>query len=187
MQIKRGRLVLQLYHSFFKIGLVAFGGGYTVIPLLRWEAVENRRWITGEELTDIMAISQALPGIIMVNSATMIGYQVAGFWGALAATAAAITPTFVLTLLITMFFWDYTGIPVIRKAFAGILIGVAALIIHSLTRLWKTAVRSYFEICSVLLTSVLLIFFGVNAVLVIVLVAGLGFLYSLYNTVLRGK
>ncbi|HEX3043404.1 MAG TPA: chromate transporter [Bacillota bacterium] len=172
MKIKQ-RLVL--FNSFFKIGMLAFGGGYAVAPLLQKETVERRGWITSEELTDIMAVSQTLPGVIMTNSATMIGYRVAGLWGALLATTAAILPTFAITIIVTAFLWQYSDNPWVRKAFTGILIGVGSLIIYSITKLWKTAIRDYFDILLALLSAVGLILFKLNTVLVILGIAFFGF------------
>ena len=168
-----------LFNSFFKIGLLAFGGGYAVAPLLQKEAVERRGWITGEELTDFLALSQSLPGVIFTNSATMIGYRVGGFWGAFIATTASIIPTFAITIIVSAFFWNYTDNPWVRKAFAGILIGVAALIIYSITKLWKTAVKDYFEILMAVISAAAMILFKANAVLVILGITAIGFTRNL--------
>jgi chromate transporter len=173
------RLLIQLFFTFLKIGAIAFGGGYTVIPLLQREAVEHRKWMTDEELTDIMAISQTLPGVITVNSSTMIGYKVCGFWGALAATTASILPTFVIILLVSIFFWNYTDNPIVKKAFSGILLGVTALIMVSVTQTWKSVVNNYFDIILVVTSSALLILFKVNVILVLLGVAAAGFTRNL--------
>lgn len=167
--------LLQLFLSFFKIGCIAFGGGYAVAPLLQKEAVERRKWMSDEELTDIIAIAQALPGIIFTNSATVIGYRVCGLAGALTATIAAVTPTFVLTILVTAFFWEHTSNPLIQKALKGILIAVAALVLYTISKMWKTAVRNSFDILLVLVATACLVLFKANAALVILLGAIAGF------------
>lgn len=173
------KLLIQLFVSFFKIGLMAFGGGYTVIPLIQSEIVERRKWITDEELTDVMAISQSLPGAIMSNASTIIGYRVRRFWGALLATVASILPTFIIVLVVAVLFWGYTDIPVIKKAFTGVLLGITSMIICSLMKLWKTAIRNYFDVLSAVLASTLLILFKVNAILVIIIIAAAGFIRNL--------
>ena len=167
--------LLQLFLSFFKIGCIAFGGGYAVAPLLQKEAVEHRNWMSDEELTDIIAIAQALPGIIFTNSATVIGYRVCGLAGALTATIAAVTPTFVLTILVTAFFWEHTANPLIQKALKGILIGVAALVLYTISKMWKTAIKNSFDILLVLVATACLVLFKANAALVILLGAIAGF------------
>jgi chromate transporter len=178
---------LALFNSFFKIGMAAFGGGYAVAPLFQKEMVERRKWITEEELTDIMAISQTLPGVIMTNSSTIIGYRVAGFWGALIATTASIVPTFAITIIVTAFFWKYSDNPLVRKTFTGILIGVTSLIIYSITKFWKAAVKDYFDVLLVLIAAAALILFKIHAVLVILGVAAIGFTRNLVLTIRSGS
>lgn len=173
------RQLPQLFISFLKIGFLAFGGGYAIIPLLQREIVESRQWISGEDLTEAMAISQTLPGIIFVNSATIIGYRVSGIWGAIAATVAAITPTFGLTLLITTSLWHYTDYPLVNKAFTGILLGVSTLIGVSLTKIWPISIQNRFELGMTLIATFLLVVFKINAALIILGVAAGGWLYQI--------
>lgn len=91
-------LILQLYWAFLKIGLFSFGGGYTMLPLIEAEVIE-KGWISVSEFIDIIAIAEMTPGTIAVNSATFIGYHIAGFPGSLVATTAVITPSVILLLL----------------------------------------------------------------------------------------
>lgn len=173
------KLLMQLFISFFKIGMISFGGGYAVIPLFQRELVEYRKWVEIDELTDMMSIAQTLPGIIFVNSATIVGYKIGRFWGAFFATLASITPTFVLILVITAYFWKYTDNPILVKAFTGVLLGVSSLVIYSITKMWKTAVKNYFDIILVVLSTLLLLIFKVNAIIVIIGTASIGFLGNL--------
>ncbi|WP_240985418.1 chromate transporter [Acididesulfobacillus acetoxydans] len=170
----------ELFAVFLKIGCLAFGGGYTVIALLQKETVEARGWLDNNELTDIMAISQTLPGIITVNAATMIGYRRQGLVGATLATAASILPTFILILVLTHMAWGFTDNPLVRKAFTGILLGVAALILNTLRKTGKTAVNTYADGLLALFTTVLLLGTGLNVALVILLAGGLGWVKNLY-------
>jgi chromate transporter len=124
--------------TFFKLGCICFGGGYAIIPLLQIEAVERRKWLTKEELLDIMAISQTFPGAIFVNSSTMIGYKVCGFKGSAVATAASLIPVFTLILVITTFFWNYTENAYVKKVFRNSL-KCYSLILHSITKMWKSS------------------------------------------------
>ncbi len=171
--------LLQIFISFFKIGCIAFGGGYTVIPLIEREAVEKRKWITHEELLDISAISQTLPGAIMANISTMVGYKTGGLLGAATATAAAIAPTFIIVLLLTVFFWNYTDNPIVKKVFIGILLGISSLITYSLIKMWQKVIKKYFDIILVLLSTALLVVFKINVIAVILLAAAAGFIYNL--------
>jgi len=173
-------IFLEMFITFFKIGCLAFGGGYAVIAILQKEVVELKQWVDNDELTDIMAISQTLPGIIFVNSATMIGYRKKGIKGAMIATFASILPTFFLILLLTFVIWGFTDNIVVHKAFTGILLGVTVLILNSVKKTWKTSVKHFSDIILALLSTALLLFTNVNVVLILLLMAGLGFGKNLY-------
>ena len=181
------KIFLEMFSTFFKIGCLAFGGGYAVIAILQKEVVELKKWVDNDELTDIMAISQALPGIIFVNSATMIGYRRKGLLGALVATFSSILPTFFLILLLTFVIWGFTDNIIVQKAFTGILLGVTALILNSVRKTWKTAVKNYTDVVLALLATALLLFTNVNVVLILLLMAGLGFGKNLYAMRVGGK
>lgn len=181
------KLFLEIFITFFKIGCLAFGGGYAVIAILQKEVVELKQWVDNDELTDIMAISQTLPGIIFVNSATMIGYRKKGVSGALIATFASILPTFFLILLLTFVIWGFTDNIIVRKAFTGILLGVTALILNSVKKTWKTAVKQYSDIVLALMATALLLFTNVNVVYILLIMAGLGFAKNLYYIRVEGK
>ena len=97
-----GIRLAQLFFTFLKIGAFTFGGGYAMIPLVQRETVENHRWITDDELLDIIAIAESTPGPIAVNSATFVGYRVGGTAGALLASLGVILPSFTVILLISL-------------------------------------------------------------------------------------
>ncbi|MDP4159559.1 MAG: chromate transporter [Bacillota bacterium] len=174
------KLFLEMFITFFKIGCLAFGGGYAVVAILQKEVVEIKQWVDNDELTDIMAISQTLPGIISVNSATMIGYRKKGIPGAIIATVSSILPTFFLILLLTFVIWGVTDNVFVRKAFTGILLGVDALILSTVKKTWKTAVKHYSDIVLALLATALMLFTKVNVVFILLLMAGLGLSKNLY-------
>lgn len=174
------KIFIEMFIVFFKIGCLAFGGGLAVIAILQKEIVELKQWVSNDELTDIMAISQTLPGIIFVNSATMIGYRKKGIIGSMISTLASILPTFILILILTFSIWGFTDNIIVRKAFTGILLGVTVLIINSIRKTWETAIKNYSDILLALLATVLLLFTNVNVVLIILLIAVLGFVKNLY-------
>ncbi len=97
-------IYLDLLITYLKIGFLGFGGGYAMLSFIQHEVVVVHQWVTGSELADIIAISQMTPGPIAINSATYIGYNVAGFWGAFVATAAVCTPAMTLMVLVTKSF-----------------------------------------------------------------------------------
>lgn len=97
-------ILLQLVWSYLKIGLFGFGGGYAMLSLIQDEIVNQRGWLTEGEFADIVAVSQMTPGPIAINSATYIGYEVAGLPGSVLATTAVCLPALVLMILITKFY-----------------------------------------------------------------------------------
>lgn len=97
-------IYLQLFISYLKIGFFGFGGGYAMLSLIHNEVVLQNAWLTNEEFTNIVAISQMTPGPIAINSATYVGYTVAGFWGSVVATMSVCLPALTLMILITKFF-----------------------------------------------------------------------------------
>lgn len=97
-------IYLQLFIAYLKIGFFGFGGGYAMLSLIQHEVVEQHAWISASQFADIVAISQITPGPIAINSATYIGYTVAGFWGAVVATVAVCLPSLTLMLILTRLF-----------------------------------------------------------------------------------
>ena len=94
------RKLFELFAAFFRIGAFTFGGGYAMIPLIQKETVENKKWITDDDILEIVAIAESTPGPIAINAATFVGYKVAGFWGAFFATIGMVVPSFAIILLI---------------------------------------------------------------------------------------
>lgn len=129
-------IYIQLILVYLKIGLVGFGGGYAMLSLIQEEVVTRHQWLTMQEFTDIVAISQMTPGPIGINSATYIGYTVTGsIWGAIAATVSVMVPSFVLVLLISVSFARIQKNKHFNALFVGIrpasvgLIGAAFLLL----------------------------------------------------------
>ena len=93
-----------LFATFFKIGAFTFGGGYAMVALLEHEFVEEKQWVTREEFLDMVAIAESTPGPVAINSATYLGYHMAGFWGALVSTVAVVLPSFLIIFAISLVF-----------------------------------------------------------------------------------
>ena len=122
-------IYLQLLWVYLKIGLFGFGGGYAMLSLIQYEVVEHHQWLTSQEFTDIVAISQMTPGPIGINSATYIGYTATGsVWGAALATTAVCLPSFILVLLVSRFLLKNHNNPYIKSIFMGLRPVVVGLI-----------------------------------------------------------
>ena len=130
--------LLQLFFTFFKTGLLTFGGGYAMIPILEKEVSEKRKWIKDSEVVDILAISESTPGPIAVNTATYVGYEVAGFWGSFFATLGLILPSFGIIFAISFFYKDFMSWQIVQAAFKGLRIGVIILLIKAVLKLKKS-------------------------------------------------
>ena len=124
--------LINLYFLFIKLGFMNFGGGYALFPILQKEIIEKRNWITNEELMDYYAIGQCTPGVIAVNTATFIGHKRKGNIGGILATLG-------LTIIAT-FIGNFSDIPIVKNAFAGIRVCVAVLILNTAINLIKTSV-----------------------------------------------
>ena len=122
-------IYLQLFYTFFKIGLFGFGGGYAMLSMIQGEVVTRYGWVTSQEFTDIVAISQMTPGPIGINAATYVGFTSTGsVWGSIVATFAVVFPSFILMLTISKFFLKYQKHPVVEIYFCRIASGSCRII-----------------------------------------------------------
>lgn len=130
-----------LFLTFAKVGVLTFGGGYAMLPMLQAEVVEKKKWATEEELMDYYAIGQSTPGIIAVNTATFVGKKVKGNLGGIVATLGVVFPSVVIITIITAFISNFMHIAAVQYAFAGIRVCVAVLVINAVIKLWKASVK----------------------------------------------
>ncbi|MCP9611283.1 chromate transporter [Coprobacter tertius] len=128
-----------LFFTFFKIGAFTFGGGWAMISIIEKEVVDKHKWLSKEEFLDALAISQSLPGILAVNISIMVGNKLRGTKGSIIATLGTVLPSFVLILLIAMFFSKSYNNPVIERIFKGIRPAVVALIVAPVLTTAKSA------------------------------------------------
>jgi chromate transporter len=129
----------ELFLVFFKIGAFTFGGGYAMIPIIRNEVVNKKRWLEGEEFMDMLAVAQSMPGPIALNTALFVGNKRLGFKGSLFSGAGVILPSFIVILLIAIVFTQFKDNPFVERIFKGIRPAVAALIVAPLLSLGKSA------------------------------------------------
>lgn len=118
-----------LFRSFFKIGLFTFGGGYAMIPLIEAEIINRRGWLARDEFMELLTLAQSSPGPIAINTSVFIGYKVRGLKGAVAASLGATLPSFLIILIVAIFFAGIRHNPVIDAAFKGMRPAVVALIV----------------------------------------------------------
>lgn len=151
-------LYLELFYTFFKIGLFGFGGGYAMISMIQGEVVTRYGWLTSQEFTDVIAISQMTPGPIGINAATYVGFATTdSIWGAVVATFAVVLPSFILMLAISKFFMKYQKHPVVESIFSGLrpavvgLLASAALVLMNSDNFGSVITDPYTFIISVII------------------------------------
>ncbi|MBP3937813.1 MAG: chromate transporter [Clostridia bacterium] len=170
--------VLQLFVTFLKIGAFTFGGGYAMIPIIQKEIVEKKKWITDDDILEIIAIAESTPGPIAINSATFVGYRVAGFWGAFFATTGVVLPSFVIILIISFVLREFQSIKAVQYAFNGIRAGVLALLIKALVGMYKKAPKNLVSYIVIASSFIITAFFDINVLFVIIGCAVFGLITS---------
>ena len=177
--------LIQLFVSFAKVGVMTFGGGYAMIPILQREIVDKKGWASSEELMDYYAVGQCTPGVIAVNTATFIGQKRGGIIGGIIATLGVVFPSLVIITLIAGILTNFADIPAVKHAFAGIRVCVCVLIFNAVTKLWKKSVTDKVSLVLCLLVFILSVFLDISPAIFVILCAAAGILFTKVG--LRGK
>ncbi len=173
-----GNIYIESFKTFFKIGAFTLGGGYAMIPIIEAEVVEKNKWIDKEEFIDLIAIAQSCPGVFAINVSVFIGYKLRKTRGALCSALGTALPSFLIILLIAMFFHQFEDNKVVESIFRGIRPAVVALIAVPTFNLAKSAQINFVN-CWIPIASALLIWaLGVSPVWIIIAAALGGFLYG---------
>lgn len=184
--------LLTLFLTMLKIGMFTFGGGYAMIAILENEIVTRREWLDREEFLDMVAIAESTPGPIAINSATYVGYRLAGFLGSLVATLGICIPSFVIIYLISLFFDAFLSLSLVAAAFRGIQVAVIYLILSAGVRMLRKMNRTPFNIIIVSAVTIAMVTLSIFAVsfssIFYILISGtLGVILYLVTTARRGK
>lgn len=168
---------IEMFIAFFKVGLFTFGGGYAMIPIARRQIIENKGWITEEELMDYYGISQVSMGIIAINTSALMGYRIDKEKGALIAAVASALPSIIIITVIAAVFEDLFDYPVVVNMFKAIRIVVSALIVHTTYKLMKIGIIDLFGWILFAVSFLGVVLFNVNPILLVVPSAILGFFF----------
>lgn len=168
----------QLFLTFAYIGLFTIGGGYAMIPLIQQKVVEERRWVSEEELVDLMAVAQSCPGIFAINIAIFIGYKLRGVPGALMSTLAAALPSFLIILLIALFFTKFRDNKWVERFFLGLRPAVVALIAAPVFKMAKTAKITLRTIWIPVLATVAICAYGVSPIYIVLIAGVIGYVWG---------
>ncbi|MBU5675525.1 chromate transporter [Alkaliphilus sp. MSJ-5] len=170
--------LLTMFFSFFKIGAFTFGGGYAMIPLIEKEVVETKKWISKEEFTDILVISQSFPGALPVNSSLFIGYKLGGVVGAIIALLGVIIPSFLIILTIAISFAHFRDNPAVDNVFKGITGAVPVLVLLAVKSLSKSVKKNTVNIMITVICVISIVVFDIHPVIMIFLSALYGIFFS---------
>ena len=168
--------LLSLFLTFAKVGVMTFGGGYAMLPILQREVVENKGWATDEELTDYFAIGQCTPGVIAVNTATFIGQKHRGILGGIVATLGVVFPSLVIIAALAGVITTFSHLAWVQHAFAGIRVCVCVLIFNAVLKLWKGAVKDVWGLVIFLVILALSVFTKLSPIIYVLAAAVAGLL-----------
>ena len=177
--------MFELFLAFARVGVMTFGGGYAMIPILEREIVDRHGWASEEELMDYYAVGQCTPGVIAVNTATFIGYKVAGTIGGIVATLGVVFPSVVIITVIAGILTNFADVPAVKSAFAGIRVCVCVLIFNAVLKLWKKAVVDKVTLILFLCVFLLSVFFDISPIVFVVFCAAAGIVLTRMGV--RGK
>lgn len=176
---------IDLFLVFAKIGVMTFGGGYAMLPMLGRELIDNRGWTTNEELMDYFAVAQCTPGVIAVNTATFIGYKLYGNLGGIVATLGVVFPSLVIITTIAGVLTNFADIPAVKHAFAGVRVCVCVLIFNAVVKLWKGAIKDKTALVLFVVIFLLSVFLDVSPVVYVIACAAAGIFLTKMGV--RGK
>lgn len=170
-----------MFFSFFYIGLVTIGGGLAMLPIMEEEFVSKRKFLTKDEIIDIFALAQSIPGVIAVNSSLLTGFKVAGIFGGIMAGIGVMAPSFIIILMIAPIFERFQNTEYVHKAFLGIRGAIAGLILLSAFGMGKQVIKDKFTVILFVLSFILVVFLNFNVIYALLLSALIGWLYYLFN------
>ena len=174
----KGIRLWTFFTTFFRIGLFTIGGGYAMIPLIGAEVVDKHKWLGKEDFLDLLAVSQTVPGVFAINMSINIGYRLRKMGGAIACAVGTALPSFVIILLIALFFQQFEINAIVEAIFKGIRPAVVALIAAPCIRLARTAGITLSNVWIPLGAVMLIWIFKVSPVYIILTICVCGFIYA---------
>ncbi len=172
------KLYLDIFFTFFRIGAFTIGGGYAMIPLVQKEVVDNKKWLDKDEFLDALAVAQSTPGILAVNMAIFVGYKLRKWKGSVVTSLGAILPSFIIILLIAIYFSGIQDNPIVGKIFKGIRPAVVALIAVPVFNTAKQAKINIRTIWIPVVAALLIWLVGVSPVFIVLGAIAGGIIYQ---------
>lgn len=160
--------LIYMFWIFFKIGAFTIGGGLAMIPVIKREVVDKQGWLGDDEVIDVFAISQSLPGVIAINSSIFLGYKMAGLMGAVVSALGVILPSLIIILLIFFIFPALTANIYVQKAFSGVRACITAMICVSLFKMAKNTLKDMFSYIIAALVFISVAFLSLDIAVVVI-------------------
>ena len=182
--MKKNKLlgILDLFFAFFKIGAFTFGGGLAMMPMMQRELIQNRNWLTEDELIDYYAVGQSTPGIIAANVATFVGYKQFGVIGGIIATLGVVTPSLIIIMLLASLINSINEFPIVQKALKGINVAVAALLTQVIVNFSKKTIKKWQNAFFMIITFLLIFIFKIPSFVFILFGIITGVILTFVNT-----
>lgn len=179
--MKKNKLItlLDLYYVFAKIGTFTIGGGIAMMPMMERELINNKGWITEDDLLDYYAIGQSTPGIIAVNVATFVGFRQMGIIGGIVATLGMVTPSLVIITILAGLINSISDYPYVQKALNGVNVAVAALLTNVIYKFAKKTIKNLFNVLCMLIAFCLIFFLKVPSFWIIISALIIGVILSI--------
>ncbi|MFA6780112.1 MAG: chromate transporter [Paludibacteraceae bacterium] len=171
-------MYFQLFRIFFGIGAFTLGGGYAMLSMVEKAIVEHKKWVTEDEFWDMITVVQTIPGVFALNTALYVGYKIRGARGAAAAALGAILPSFLIILLVAMFFVEIRDNVIVERIFKGIRPCVVALILAPSIKMIQSAKLTWKTIFIPIISALLIWQCGVSPILIIIIAAIGGLLWG---------
>ena len=171
-----------LFTAFFKIGAFTFGGGLAMMPMMQRELIQNRNWLTEDELIDYYAVGQSTPGIIAANVATFVGYKQFGVLGGIIATMGIVTPSLIIIMILATLINSINDYPIVQKALKGINVAVAALLTQVIVNFSKKTIKKWQHAVFMIITFLLIFLFKIPSFIFILIGITTGVILTGVNT-----
>ena len=167
-----------LFITFFKIGVICFGGGYAMISLIERDVVEKKNWLTTKEMMDILAIAESTPGPIAINTATYVWTKRAGVLGAIACSLGVVLPSFAIIFAISFFVEEFRNLTYVGYAFRGIRVAMLVLILNAVIKMFRSVEKTVFSIVIILFVLAMCIFTDFYLIYTLLICAAAGIIYN---------
>lgn len=192
MPDNKKNILFDIFITFAKIGLFTFGGGYAMLSIIEHNCVEKKKWISHDEMMNVMVIAESTPGPISINCATFAGYKQAGIIGAVLATLGIVLPSFILIYIISIFLDNFLEITIIANAFNGIKAAVGILILNAAVTMIKKMSKKLMPRIILICSSVIMLivdvfslkFSSINLIIIFAVISLL--VFSIKGTVQKG-